>query len=456
MQDSNQFITLLDYLLLPFYLGIIYLIAIKIRDSRYPPGHKWRPYFLPGLTAKISGAIFIGLIYQYYYGGGGDTVNYFRHAEVINWSFSESFNKWLNLILHIPKWYDPAYYGKYISQMTWYYEGPTEYIVCCIIAFLGIFTFTTYLPTAVLLGTLAFTGMWALFRTFATQYPLYTKQIAICVLYIPSTVMWGSGIFKDTVCMFGLGWLTYGVFRLIINRDFSFGAIALTIASFYLIVSIKVYIVMAFLPALLLWVMFSYSQKIRSAFGRFLLKLLVVGGAAGGFLAITAQFASSLGKYSLENVAQTSYVTSTYIASVSDEGSAYDLGAMDPSFGGMIKKFPQAVVVSLFRPYIWETRKVMQMLNALEAAMFLWVTIKVLLTIGPRRTWRTISADPTIQFCLIFAIIFAFAVGISSGNFGALSRYRIPALPFYGIAMMLIFYKNNSLDKNIFSLRLRG
>ena len=103
MQDSNQFITLLDYLLLPFYLGIIYLIAIKIRDSRYPPGHKWRPYFLPGLTAKIGGAIFIGLIYQYYYGGGGDTVNYFRHAEVINWSFNESFNKWLNLILHIPK-----------------------------------------------------------------------------------------------------------------------------------------------------------------------------------------------------------------------------------------------------------------------------------------------------------------------------------------------------------------
>lgn len=256
--------------------------------------------------------------------------------------------------------------------------------------------------------------------------------------------------------MFGLGWLTYGVFRLIINRDFSFGAIALTVTSFYLIVSIKVYIIMAFLPALLLWVMFSYSQKIRSAFGRFLLKLLVVGGAAGGFLAITTQFASSLGKYSLENVAQTSYVTSTYIASVSDEGSAYDLGTMDPSFGGMLKKFPQAVVVSLFRPYIWETRKVMQMLNALEAAMFLWVTIKVLLTIGPRRTWRTISADPTIQFCLIFAIIFAFAVGISSGNFGALSRYRIPALPFYGIAMMLIFYKNNSLDKNIFSLRLRG
>lgn len=255
--------------------------------------------------------------------------------------------------------------------------------------------------------------------------------------------------------MFGLGWLTYGVFRLLINRDFSFSVIAFTVMSFFLIVSIKVYIIMAFLPALMLWVLFTYSHKIRSSFGRFMVKILVIGGAAGGFMAISSEFASSLGKYSLENVAQTSYITSTYIASVSDEGSAYNLGTMDPSLAGMLKKFPQAVVVSLFRPYIWETRKIMQMLNALEAAMFLWVTIKVLITIGPRRTWATISADPTIQFCLIFAIIFAFAVGISSGNFGALSRYRIPALPFYGIAMMLIYYKNNSLQKNIFSFRLK-
>jgi len=50
--------------------------------------------------------------------------------------------------------------------------------------------------------------------------------------------------------------------------------------------------------------------------------------------------------------------------------------------------------------------------------------------------------DPTIQFCLIFSVIFAFAVGISSYNFGALSRYKIPCLPFYAVALVLIHYKN--------------
>ena len=172
------------------------------------------------------------------------------------------------------------------------------------------------------------------------------------------------------------------------------------------------------------------------------------------FLASSSQLSGTLGKYSLENVAKTSYITSTYIASVSgDQGSAYDLG-VTPTMAGIISKFPAAVNVTLFRPYIWETRKVIQMLNAIEAFLFMWVTIKVIITLGPRLTWKTISQDPTIQFCLIFTLIFAFAVGISSGNFGTLSRYRIPCLPFYGLALVLMYYKYNPIQKNILSFRL--
>ncbi len=126
---------------------------------------------------------------------------------------------------------------------------------------------------------------------------------------------------------------------------------------------------------------------------------------------------------------------------------------MDPTIAGMLKKFPLAVNITLFRPYIWETRKPFQLLNAIEAMLFLWVTIKILFSIGPRKVWKTIGSDPTIQFCLIFTIIFAFAVGLSSGNFGTLSRYRIPCLPFFGIALVLIYYKHNPVEKNILSFK---
>ncbi len=449
-----QFITYVDYLLLPIYLVVIYLIAFNLRNRFYPQGHPWRPYFMPGLTIKIIGAIVIGMIYQYNY-GGGDTANYFQHATVINSAFTENTIKWFNLVIHAPKWYDGEY-SYYINQMQWY-RSPSEYLVASITAFISLFTFTTYLPTSIIFAALSYTGIWALFRAFVTQYPTLLRPVAIATLFIPSLALWGSGIFKDTICLGGIGWLTYGVFRVLYQRDFSIQNIIATLVSFYLIFIIKVYILIAFVPALALWIMFQYLQGISSSALRFIVRIVAVVVMFFGFSVLSVKLADKLGKYSIDNVAQTSEVTRDWINSVSlsnDESSGYDLGAFEPNLQGMLTKFVPAVNVTLFRPYIWETKKVIQLLSSLEALAFLLITIKVLISVGPIRVWRSIAADPNIQFCLIFTLIFAFAVGVSSFNFGALSRYRIPCLPFYGLALMLIYYRWNSAEKNILSFRL--
>lgn len=450
--DWLQFINFLDYLLLPFYLVAIYFVASQIRDRRYPPGHPWRNYFIPGLMAKIGGAIFISMIYRYYY-GWGDTAMYHWHAKIINSTFGEDFNKWYNLLFRIPEWYEGSY-SQYITKMEWY-QAPAEYTVCSIISIIMLFTFNTFLPTAVILATIAYTGIWALFRTFATKFPEYTRYIAIATLFIPSTIMWGSGIFKDTICMFSLGWMTFGAFRLLINRDFRFRTVALTIVAFFLLAQIKIYILIAFIPAIIFWILASYSHKIRSAAVRFIMKFAIAAVCFFGFVFVMQKYSDVFGKYSLDRIAKTSYLISSYIQEASgDEGSAYNLGDMQPTAVGMLSKFPAAVNVTLFRPYIWETRKIIQFINAFEATIFFLVTIKVFLSIGFKNFWKAVAGDPTIQFCLIFTLIFAFAVGISSGNFGTLSRYRIPCLPFYGLTLVLVYYKYYPIEVSLLSFSL--
>src|ERR1051325_10348115 len=113
-----QFITSLDYVLLPFFLGIVYAIAYNFRNRHYPRDHPWRRYFIPALTVKVFGAIFIGLLYAYYY-KGGDTFNYFNDAGVINSSFNESASKWVNLLFRIPSLQNGAYFN-YTSKMYFY------------------------------------------------------------------------------------------------------------------------------------------------------------------------------------------------------------------------------------------------------------------------------------------------------------------------------------------------
>jgi hypothetical protein len=148
----------------------------------------------------------------------------------------------------------------------------------------------------------------------------------------------------------------------------------------------------------------------------------------------------------LQNVASTAAETRGWIAySSGDEGSAYDLGQFDPSLVGMLTKFPQAVVVTLFRPFIWESKKIIVLLSALEALVFFYFTLKVIIK-RKTKIFSMVLKDPNLSFCLAFSIIFAFAVGITSYNFGALSRYKIPCLPFYA-AFLLIVY--NLPDNNI-------
>ena len=443
-----QYITLLDYVLLPFVLGFVYFIAFRTRDKKYPQGHPWRKYYVAGLSVKLFGAVFNGMLHYYYY-GGGDTFNFFFHSGIINSSIDDSFLKWLNLLFRLPA-ADSVDYYKYISQMYWY-NDPSSYTVGAIAAVLSLFTFTTYLPTAVLFAFISYSGMWAMFRTFAKLYPHLTKQMSIAILFIPTTILWGSGIYKDTICMFGLGWLTHGVFRFLVDKDFSLKNIFLAVISFLLIAVVKIYILIAFIPALGMWILFNYTQGINSKITKQAVKIIAMAAVAAISIALMSVYSKQLGTYSLDNIAGKAEETRGWIQYSSDQqgGSTYDLGNLDPSLQGMLMKFPQAVNVTLFRPYLWESKKVIMLFSAVESLLFLIITVRVLFIVGLKNSWRSIGENPTIQFCLIFSIIFAFAVGVTTYNFGSLSRYKIPCLPFYTIALVLIYYRYQPAQRKI-------
>ena len=112
---------------------------------------------------------------------------------------------------------------------------------------------------------------------------------------------------------------------------------------------------------------------------------------------------------------------------------------MDPTLLGMFELAPASINVTLFRPYPWEAKKPIVMISAIEALFFLIFSIAVIFRNNPLKVAQRIIADETLQFCLIFTLVFAFAVGISTSNFGSLSRYKIPCMPFYTAFLFIIF-----------------
>lgn len=446
-----QFITILDYILLPIYLTLIFLFAVKFRDRFYPPGHPWRNYFVPGLSVKLFGAVGIGMIYQYNY-GGGDTSAYYYQSLVVNEAIMDDPFNGFKLLLHLPGLYSTDY-QQYISRMEWY-SGANMYIVISIAAFFNLFTFSSFLITSLLFAVLSFTGIWALFRTFARQYPQFLRPVALSVLFIPSCFMWSSGIFKDTLCMLGMGWLIYCVFQLLVQRNFSLSNLVLLVLSFLLVALVKIYIILALAPSIFMWLTFIYTNGIANRLSRISVKLVLLFGSIGVAYLLLNVFEDRLGNYALDNIAQTAETTRSYVLGQSEifRGSSYDLGKIDGSALGLVKVFPKALVIALYGPFIWEARKIIVLLNALEASIFLLLTLRVVWVVGIRDVLRTIFGDPNIQFFVIFTIIFGFSVGLVSGNYGSLSRYRIPCLPLFGMALVLIYYQSGKARRPLSSI----
>ncbi|MGI4862321.1 MAG: hypothetical protein ACRYFZ_00245 [Janthinobacterium lividum] len=420
---------LADLFLAPLYLIILYLIAFGIRDK--VTNSYTKQYFIPGLTLKFVGAIGLGLIYQFYY-GGGDTFNYFSAVKGISAAFSSSPVAGIKLLLTSGGVYDHDT-APFTNNILWYQTGGSEYLLIRIAAVLGLFCFNNYTVIALFFACISFSGLWAMYMTFVKYRPKLYKQLAWTVFYMPSVFFWGSGLLKDTLCLGALGWLFYILNRGAIERRNILRCIIIGIIATYLLLGLKIYILLCFLPMSVLWVFNENSSRIRSNIVRILAKpiLFVVGGA----IAVVALTSITKGDehYDLAKIGERSKTNSDYLYKVSVEqnGSGYNLGTQDGSIGGMVKLAPMAIITSLFRPFLWEAHNPVMMLSALEALFFLLFTLRIFYRTGIWATIRLISSNSVLSLCFVFALIFSASVAITSSNFGTLVRYKIQMMPFY-------------------------
>ena len=426
-----------DFIVTPIVAMIVYILAYLIRPYITDPIN--RRYFFTALSVKIIGAIALGVVYQFYY-DGGDTYNYHTHGSRHIWeAFVDSPGKGFSLLFS-----DGNYEGNYYaySSRIFFFTDPASFFIVKLAAIFDLFTFSTYSSTAICFAVLSFIGMWMFFLTFYKKYPDLHWQIALAVLFIPSVFFWGSGLLKDTLMVACLGVVTYQIDKLFFERKISFVNVLVLIISLWCIFSVKKFVLQAFLPAVFLWIYLTNLKRIRSVALRvFVFPLILVFLGFSVYYSIV-KVGEGDRKYAVENLAKTARVTAYDIRfqTGKDAGSGYTLGELDDSFGTMLKLAPQAINVSLFRPYLWEVKNPLMLMSSLESMFFLILT----LTLVFRYRWSVVRSfkNPDISFSLVFSLVYAFAVGISSFNFGTLARYKIPLMPFYALTIVLIFYEN--------------
>ncbi len=434
-----------DFYLAPFILMFIYGIAIFIRNKYYAES-PLKKYFIPGLSVKLLGAFCSALIYWYYY-GGGDTIHYFlRTKSVYDNVFQHNVIMFLRVIFADTSVYNPDISGYLRSVRAW---DTSMFMVLRFSFFLSMFTSCTYLGIAFLFAALSFSGVWKLFETFSDINPALTKEFATACLFIPSVFFWGSGLFKDTLAIGFVGWFTYAIYMVFIKRKKILLNVIIMIAAFSILYTIKAYIIMAFLPSLLFWIFFKYRDNIKNDFIRKIMTPLIIVVSFGGAYIAINQMGGEGGFWSVGQMttrAKDMQWWHTEVKKLYGEGgggSFYSIGTGDFSIGNIIKSFPLAVNVTFFRPYPWEARNPVMILSAIESLALFIFTFKLIFNVGLSAIFRISIVNPEVFFALLFSIIFAFAVGFTSFNFGALVRYKIPCIPFFLMALFMIRHYAN-------------
>ena len=211
----------------------------------------------------------------------------------------------------------------------------------------------------------------------------------------------------------------------------------LFISASILTYKVKPYIIIAFLPSAFLWWIW---LKIDSSFNSKIIKPLAII-----LTFIISIFILRINEKQLNNIATKAKITAdwVYYKSNKDGGSSYNIGELDGTFLGMLKVLPSSVNVTLYRPYIFEVKNIVMLLSSLESTALLFLTLYLIALHKPSNFFNLYFKNPFLLFCLVFSIVFAFAIGSSTYNFGSLVRYKIPLLPFFTFSLLKILKSKN-------------
>ncbi|MFM1745186.1 MAG: hypothetical protein RLZZ630_1123 [Bacteroidota bacterium] len=430
-----EFYSLLDFVLFPIYLPLLYLVAsayARRKVDEFP----WFRYYVPGLMLKIFGGISFLLVYTIYY-PGGDTVQYFRDSISLQKLMFENFDSFSTVMQSKANVGLYQYFSPETGYPAYLREGKAWTIVK--IGFvLSMFALRSFMVTTMFCALISFLGVWHLYQVFVMEFPRLQRQMAIAFFFVPSVFFWGSGLLKDSFMIGAIGFFVWGLYYLVVKKQKLIPAILAVIIAGYLIVTVKPYIMTGLVPAIILWVLHRILMNFKAVVLKTaLLPILMVAGFGVGF-ATMQLFGEALAEYNIETLLEKAVVTQRDLKSDYYQGNSFDIGEFDSDPISILSKFPIATFSAIYRPLIIESNNLVMFLSSFENLIILLFSLKVLFRIRFVGLFRSIFNNHLLTFSFVFSLFFAFSVGLATSNFGSLVRYKIPCIPFFIASLFII------------------
>ncbi|WP_203568225.1 hypothetical protein [Aestuariimicrobium ganziense] len=352
-----------------------------------------------GYLAKLAGITMRYLVLYVLYDGGGDAERYNLYAAANYRLWREGAFVW-----------EPG--GKQGTQVL-------ELITTTVYALTGPSPFAGF----VVFGSLAYWGIYLLYRAFATALPAADhRRYALLVFLLPSVLYWPSSIGKEAWLLLFVGVTSLGAAHLFTQRPtwlllLTVGGLGTALVRPHMAVLLVTSLVVA--------------QVLRPASTKPLGVLSKVGGLvvmAAAALLLTQQSAEFLG---IDDLTAQGVIEEIGWASgqTAQGGSSFTPVPLTNPLG-----VPVAFVTLLFRPFPWESGNIQMLAQSLEGLFVLGLVVASFSRW--RGVWRSLTREPYLAFSLTYVVAFVLAFS-QFANFGILARQRVLMLPLVLVLLAL-------------------
>lgn len=448
-----------DYDLLVIPLTFIVFFFLGRAISRKIETKEMRNYFVYGLLLKMIATIIFGLVIQFYF-GGGDTNRYYVALLDLKQAVKDDpanlFHIYGNVQMKMDNPVVPYILNDKLGDNLGYMVKTSNFTVPRFGLFFSFLFGNSYTAISMCYSFFAFWGCWKCFTVFANLFPHIRKGMALCFLFFPSVIYWGSAITKDSVCLGALGLFIYSFYNLFMLKKSVLLHLTSMIIWGALLFFIKPYILLSLVPSLSLWYFLYTNKNVKEKsvrYASFGVLLAIIGGSVLFLIQtmLKSEFLE-IGQYKAENLAQ--YAASSQEGYAQAGGSVFNIGTLDGSLGSFAAMFPKAVNASLFRPYLWEVNNPVMLISALESSLILYLFLYALFKTGFKKLFGKIFSSPILLFMFVYSVFLSGLVAITTNNFGSLVRYKIPAMPFFLCMVIILLSDVPGIRNNKFIAKL--
>ncbi len=441
-----EYIEIYDYFLLLLYISLFYfLITLKSKKFDHPG---LKRLFITAFILHMAGSFIYCMVIRFYY-GYGDSFVFFQGSTTIRNIIGLTGNPF-RVFFTSPDAFLKTYgtIGDSDINIPPGMDIGSNLIIMKISAILSYISFNSYMVVSSFFGLFSFLGCWKLFSVFNEITQIKgEKLLALSILYLPSIWFWGSGLMKESVCMGALGLIVFYIYIIFIKGKFRAIDPILLLLVFYLLFTVKNYLAIVLLISMVLGYIISLLARSKNNSAKFftILFLLFISGVF--FIISSSDTLNSIIEDSKANIE--TFKTAYENAVNDDERSMAGFTGVTISESpiNIIMESPIAVFTALFRPFLWETRKALMLLSAIESFLTLIATLFIFVKCRGWKFFLYIFTEPYLFFCFVYTILLGAIIGFSTFNFGTLVRYRLPILPFYFFMLLFIYLKTIQINR---------